>query len=300
MRALIPILLLGVLLANAQQSANSASSQPAAAAPTGGDYVCPMDKDVRSDKPGLCPRCGMKMVLGIPDEVEYPLELQVTPALFHAGDKVGLAFRIIDPVTGKQVDHFEIVHEKLFHLFIVSQDLQYFLHEHPVPQSDGSFLYDLKFPKPGMYRVVGDFYPAGGTPQLIARTVIVPGVPGQEIQLVQAKLDPQLGTSHGENTDVELVMDPPKPVAGLETLLFFKLKDGTGLEKYLGAWAHMIAGSEDLVDVIHDHPYIADGGPQMQFNVIFPRARTYKIWVQFQRLGKVNTVSFTVPVRDLN
>jgi hypothetical protein len=37
----------------------------------------------------------------------------------------------------------------------------------------------------------------------------------------------------------------------------------------------------------------------MQFNIIFPRARTYKIWVQFQRKGVVNTASFIVPVSEL-
>jgi len=258
-----------------------------------------MDKDIRSDKPGTCPRCGMKLVLGIPDELEYSMELQLNPAAFRAGNNVQLTFRIRAPVTHKHVDHFEVVHEKLFHLFIISQDLRYFLHEHPTSQVDGSFRFNTQFPMPGMYRVVGDFYPTGGTPQLIARTIIVPADKGAEIQLAPAKLEPQLDESHGENTDVDLIMVPSKPVAGLETLLFFKLKDGMGLEKYLGAWAHMIAGSDDLVDVIHDHPFIADGGPQLQFNLIFPRARLYKIWIQFQRLGKVNTVTFTVPVQDL-
>ena len=28
-----------------------------------------------------------------------------------------------------------------------------------------------------MYRVLGDFYPTGATPQLIAKTVLVPGAP---------------------------------------------------------------------------------------------------------------------------
>jgi hypothetical protein len=290
-------LIFGAFLAGAQQPGNTVSSQPPGAATA--DYVCPMDKDVRSDKPGTCPRCGMKMVLGIPDELEYSMELQVNPTAFRAGNNVQLTFRIRDPVTRKQVDHFEIVHEKLFHLFIISQDLRYFLHEHPTSQVDGSFRFNTQFPMPGMYRVVSDFYPTGGTPQLIARTIIVPADKGAEIQLAPAKLEPQLDERHGENTDVDLIMVPSKPVAGLETLLFFKLKDGAGLEKYLGAWAHMIAGSDDLVDVIHDHPFIADGGPQLQFNLIFPRARFYKIWIQFQRLGKVNTVTFTVPVKDL-
>ena len=85
----------------------------------------------------------------------------------------------------------------------------------------------------------------------------------------------------------------------MKTLLFFHFKETEGMEKYIGAWAHMLIASDDLVDMIHDHPFIADGGPQMQFNIIFPRAHTYRIWIQFMRKGVINTVSFTVPVQEL-
>jgi len=242
-------------------------------APQVQDYVCPMDADVRSDKPGFCPRCGMKLVLGIPDETEYPFDLTLSPRLFHAGEKVRMAFHISDPKTSRRVSKYEIVHEKLFHMFIVSDDLKYFLHDHPVPQPDGTFLFDMIFPKPGMYRVVGDFYPTGGTPQLIPRTVIVPGAKGPELPLTDhADLKPELGISHCQNMDVELTMDPPQPIAGFKTMLFFHINPVDGFEKYIGAWAHMLAASDDLIDLIHDHPYIADGGPQLQFNIIFPRA----------------------------
>jgi hypothetical protein len=50
---------------------------------------------------------------------------------------------------------------------------------------------------------------------------------------------------------------------------------------------------------MHSHPFLAEGGPQIQFNMIFPRARTYRVWVQFQRQGVVNTVAFNVPVAAL-
>ena len=259
-----------------------------------------MDADVRSDKPGFCPRCGMRLVLGIPDESEYPLQLDVTPRSFRAGQKVRLTFRITDPKTGKTVNHYEIVHEKLFHMFIVREDLGYFLHDHPVPQPDGTFLFDIVFAKPGLYRIVGDFYPTNGTPQLVARTVIVPGAPGEDIPLDGPRdLKPEMGLDHCSNMDVELTTDPPQPIAGMKTLLFFHVKPVEGFEKYIGAWAHMLAASDDLIDLIHDHPYIADGGPQLQFNIIFPRARTYRLWVQFQRKGVINTAQFTIPVAEL-
>ncbi|MBV8820536.1 MAG: hypothetical protein JO022_19405 [Acidobacteriaceae bacterium] len=150
-----------------------------------------------------------------------------------------------------------------------------------------------------MYRILGDYYPSGGTPQLMARTLIIPPQAGDPV-LALAKLDPTIGPCHCKNIDVELVTDPRQPISGQKTLLFFKINPAEGLEKYLAAWGHMLAASDDLIDMIHTHPFIADGGPQEQFNLIFPRARLYRIWVQFQRKGVVNTAVFNVPVQDLH
>ena len=98
---------------------------------------------------------------------------------------------------------------------------------------------------------------------------------------------------------VELVTDPQQPISGAKTQMYFHVKPGEDLEKYLGAWGHMLVASDDLIDLIHEHPFIADGGPQIQFNVIFPRAKSYRVWVQFQRKGVVNTAHFDVPVKEL-
>src|SRR5579871_3847977 len=155
------------------------------------DYYCPMDKDVRSDKPGKCPKCGMTLLLGIPDQTEYPLDVIITPEHFHAGEKVEIAFTIKNPKDDKTVKDFTIVHEKLFHMFIVSSDLKYWIHDHPVFGEDGVFRYEETFPKPGMYRILGDFFPTGGIPQLVSRTVFVPGKSGEEaISMDVPKLEP--------------------------------------------------------------------------------------------------------------
>jgi hypothetical protein len=42
----------------------------------------------------------------------------------------------------------------------------------------------------------------------------------------------------------------------------------------------------------------AQPGPTVIFHVIFPRAGTYRVWVQFQREGVVNTAHFDVRVRS--
>jgi hypothetical protein len=257
-------------------------------------FICPMDPDVRSNQPGTCRRCGMKLREGIPEPVEFHLGLTLTPRAAKPNQPEQIKFSVHDPWKDRPVTTFQIVHEKLFHMFVVSQDLQFFLHDHPVLQPNGEFLYTLAFPKPGMYRVLGDFYPDGATPQLIAKTVIVAGTPPAPAQLPR-----DYSTKQSENMQVEMTTDPPQPIAAQKTQIYFRLTPADGLEKYIGSWSHMLAASDDLIDMIHTHPFIADGGPQIQFSLEFPRARTYRIWVQFQRKGVVNTAHFDVPVKEL-
>jgi len=257
-------------------------------------YACPMDPDVRGHDPGTCPRCGMKLVAGIPDPVEYTMDLNVIPSAPKPLQQTRFEFVVRDPWKERPVTNFQIVHERLFHLFVVSQDMKFFVHDHPIFEKDGVFHYDLALPTPGMFRILGDFYPDGATPQLIAKTVLVAGKAPAPIKLTR-----DYSTKDAANMQVELVTDPPQPIAHTKTMMFFKVKPGDGLEKYLGAWGHMLAASDDLIDLIHTHPFLADGGPEIQFNMIFPRAVPYRVWVQFQRNGVVNTAYFDVPVEEL-
>ncbi len=269
------------------------------------EWICPMDKDIRLNAPGFCPRCGMKLVPGIPEAIEFPVQIIPKPKAIKPGEDIELDFRVLDPHTGKTVRDFEIVHDRFFHLFVVSQDTTFFAHEHPEQLPDGSFRFHLKFPKPAAYRILCDFYPKGATPQLISNTLIVPG---KGFQLSPASLTPNLQPQHSANLDAELVTEPAQPIAGAQTLMFFRLKPNDGIEQYLSAWGHMMAASWDLIDMIHTHPiYVTDPVPsaegaaykQIQFNLIFPRAGIYRLWVQFQRKGVVNTVTFDVPVSEL-
>ena len=237
----------------------------------------------------------MTLVANLPDRIEYRLDVKIRPCRIQPGKPFQLAFTVRDPKTDQTVFDFQTMHEKLYHMFIVSQDLQYFVHDHPVKGLDGVFRFNAVLPRPGMYRILSDFYPSAGTPQLIVKTVIVPG---SKIS-AGAELQPDLAPKQAGNMEVSLTMVPAQPIAGMKTMLFFHLNPADGLEPYLGAWSHMLAASDDLIDMIHDHPFIADGGPQMQFNMIFPRPRVYRVWVQFQRKGVVNTAAFNIPVSEL-
>ena len=273
------------------------SKPPAEPAEPPVEWVCPMDPDVRAPAPSICPRCKMKLVPGIPDSLEYPLRLDVTPKNWKAGDLVRMRFDILDPTTGKRVPRLLEIHEKLFHLFLVSGDLSYFAHEHPVLQPDGTFVFETRLPRPGFYRVLGDFYPAGGTPQMAVNTILSAG--SSQLDFTVPALREESGTARGRNLSAALTTVPTRPLAGLKTQLHFQLSPADGLETYLGAWGHMLAASADLIDLIHTHPFIADGGPAMQFNVVFPRPGMYRLWPQFQRKGVVNTLQFTFAVSAL-
>jgi hypothetical protein len=259
-------------------------------------YQCPMDADVRSNQPGVCPRCGMTLRAGIPEAVEFPMDFSILPKQIKPGVHEQLTFAIRDPQNDHLVKHFQIVHEKLFHMFVVGADLNFFMHEHPTFGDDGKFRYDITFPKSGLYRVLGDFFPDGATPQLSAKTVIVPGVdPMKAPHLVRDYSQREM-----TNMGVSVTTVPERPVAGTETRIFIHLTNADGLEKYIGAWCHMLAASDDLIDLIHSHPFLADGSPEMRFDVYFPRARGYRVWFQFQKKGVVNTAYFDIPVSDLD
>jgi hypothetical protein len=262
------------------------------------EFVCPMDRDVHSPGPGNCPRCGMKLVAGLPMPVEYPMEFRATPAAIPAGRDIMLEFRVLDPKTARPIRRFETVHDKLFHLFLVSQDLEYFSHEHPDLTGSGWFRLRTRLPKPGTYRLLADFDPAGATPQLAARTFSTAGYTAP-LESSIAHPQPDLVPKHATNLSIELATDPPTSIAGKKSMLQFRVAPSEGLERYLGAWAHLLAVSNDLIDTIHSHPFLADGGPALQFNIFFPRAASYRLWIQIQRQGILNTAAFTVPVQGL-
>jgi hypothetical protein len=291
----------GILLAAAGAAVggqNQAIEQPTPD-PATQPFYCPMDPEIRAAAAGRCSKCGMDLVAGVAEPVEYDVKLRIEPPGVEAGKPVELQFEILDPRDGKRATDFSVVHDKLFHLLYVSHDLEVFRHEHPLLGEDGIFRHQTVFPKPGVYRLLADFYPANATPQLIPATVTTKDFE-QGLEASIGSLKPDRDPKRGENVMISLRTEPAEPIAAFKTMLFFELDTAEGLEQFLGAWAHMLSVSEDLVDMIHAHPAIADGGPRIQMNLIFPRPGMYRIWIQVQREGKVNTVSFTIPVKKLD
>lgn len=279
-------------------------------------YACSMHPDVVSDKPGRCPKCGMTLVrTRRPEITEYDVKLSTNPAVVKAGEKFHLSFLIKHPKTAQTVKDFNIVHDMPFHLFVVSQDLNYFSHIHPAQQKDGSFAIDTVVPKPGPYLIYCDIFPVGGMPQVIHHNLVTAGFNG-DLFSAQAQLIPdKVLTKTLDGVKFELKLDPVEPVGGRPATLKYHLSaERTGepvkdLQPYLGAWGHTLILSEDASEYIHSHPTetipeganrtVILGGPDASFDTFFPRPGRYRIWSQFQRAARLTTVSFTINVRRL-
>jgi hypothetical protein len=261
-----------------------------------------MHPDVRGQPGEKCPLCGMALVrAAAADASAYLLDLETIPRVLRPQQKARARFVVRDPRTNATVRRFDLVHERVFHLFVVSQDLDYFTHVHPTLHEDGSLDVGVELPRPGVYQLIADFLPAGGSPQLLQKSIVTAGYTGPLVAVPALPRD--IADKVLRDTRVKLTM--PDAVAGREQLVTFDLEDtSTGapvidLQPYLGAAGHLLLVSADLAIASHSHP-VAEitkpGGPTVVFQMIFPRAGDYRMWVQFQRHGEVLTSSFTVPV----
>jgi rRNA maturation protein Nop10 len=298
-------------------------------------FVCPMHPDYTLDIAGTCPRCGMALVRATPFDVrDYFLEFRTRPVrkdrpygppLVRAGEASTWNFAIRHPGTGMPVPSLEIVHERPYHLFVISQDMEHFQHIHPERQPDLTWTIDVTVPKAGYYTVLSDFLPTGGASQLISRPLVTAGyagdLAGDSAHLV-ADTNP---VKVVDDLTASVSFDPPTFVAGLYGHLIFHLTDTktgrpiTDLQTYLGAFGHTLSMSEDMLDYVHSHsldilagedddgvpqfiiPPGSDleklrGGPDVTFDGLMPKPGRYRAWTQFRRNDIVHTFTTTFTV----
>lgn len=250
-------------------------------------FWCPMHPDVRSADQGICPACGMSLVPIPPPKIGgYAIDVtQVREGQALAG--LDLAVR--EPGTGTLVTTFVELHEKTLHLFVVGRDLRYFAHVHPEQRPDGTFRLSQPIPA-GRYMLIADFLPSGGTAQMVQKAIIVSG-------------EPRWSEVRDESNGLRVRLETEGLAAGRHARLTFTVEEAasghpvTDLEPYLGAPAHMLMVRSDLSDAVHAHPEeLVSPGPVVSFHPIVPAAGDYRIWIQFQRRGRVSTHAFDIAV----
>ncbi|MFC4779244.1 hypothetical protein ACFO9Q_20825 [Paenibacillus sp. GCM10023252] len=230
-------------------------------------------------------------------EKAVQLQIEWTGGPPQAGVHSDLSLTITNG-QGELLKDFVITNEKLMHLIVVSEDLQYFQHIHPEYTGQGHFKVNVSFPTGGTYKLYADFLPTGMNELTRSVSVQVQGKLNQPVPLEES--DSLTAHVHGMKVQLEFA---DKPAPGSATSMTYTFTDGkTGepvedLELYLGAVGHVVAIDEALQQFIHVHPLNwASSGPQAVFGVSFPVSGTYKLWGQFRRGGVDMIIPFIVTV----
>ena len=279
-------------------------------------YLCPMHPDHTSELPGQCPICRMTLVQGaIFDMRDYHLDFETVPAQVKAGEKATLLFSVSHPGTGEKIKKFELTHDRPYHLFVISQDMEFFQHIHPEQNEDGTWAIEVVLPKPGYYALLSDFLPSGGATQFLTRPLVTAGFSGDLVgQSAQLVPDTWLTKTVDELT-ATIKYDPDIMRSGAYSHITFNLtKSGTEepvkeLQTYLGAFGHMLIMSEDMIDYVHSHPVemialeanleTIRSGPTVMFEGLMPKPGRYRSWAQFRYNDKLYTFANTFEVYDV-
>jgi hypothetical protein len=220
----------------------------------------------------------------------FTLDLIATPRHPIAGEPVELdmSVRLSGSFELREVTAFDVQHEKLMHVFIVSEDLTDFSHEHPDLVGPGLFRLTHRFARPGRYRIFADVAPKDAGGQILMAKLAVGGdatAPGPAARDATTRVSlalPEGGIPFG------------RTVVVTATLTDAKGRPVKDLEPWLGALGHLLLVQPDLETFAHAHPDDRERGVgrdgRIPFLVRLPRPGPYKGWLQFQRKGKVVTV----------
>jgi hypothetical protein len=248
--------------------------------------------------------------------------LATQPADPHPDEPLTLTYTLKDaggtPMTANRLS---IVHERLMHLIVVSQDLKSFAHIHPEDQGNGTFVVSDTLPSAGKYLLFNEFVTSAGVTQIERDVLATDGASSADDP---AQLAPDLGTmQESEGLEAVLTTNSPRIRRRIPTHFMLNvMKDGqpvADLEPFLGAPCHIVIISADTKQFAHSHGDIPGGamagdmgnmdmskmamptppahfGPRLDFTHTFMQPGAYRIWVQFGYQGKVATVGYNVMV----
>ncbi|MBL8149095.1 MAG: hypothetical protein JNN15_04125 [Blastocatellia bacterium] len=242
-----------------------------------------------------------KKALNQEEEVKKPifsLGLKTDPKTIAPADQVRL-FLEIKKNDGTVVDNFEVVHEKLMHLFVVSSDMEQFFHLHPEKQAGGTFIETASFPE-GRYKAWAGVRPKGEGDLNLSATFDV----GHPFVRPNRLIADTIYIKEIDDTRVTLRLPSKEMKAGEAIMLNYVLTDPStrrsikDLEPFLGEMGHLMIISEDGNEFVHSHPMSSSEAEfgVVSFHVEFPRAGRYKAWAQFNKGGKILTTSFVLQV----
>ncbi len=226
----------------------------------------------------------------------FLLDVIATPRHPVAGEPVDLELRVrlANSFELREVTDFELQHEKLMHVFIVSQDLAEFSHEHPTLAGPGLFRLTYRFPRAGRYRIFADVAPKDAGSQLLSSPIVVAEGSGP----AAAPAPVRAPTTRVVLSTPEGGLPRGRTVIVTATLIDEKGRPVNDLEPWLGSLGHLLLVHQDGETFAHAHPDERERGVgrdgRIPFLVRVSKPGTYKGWLQFQRKGRVETVEVSL------
>jgi len=222
-------------------------------------------------------------------------------------------------------DHGHLVHLFLFRL----PDLDQMYHLHPRQDGTAHFAQAMPALPAGRYQMFADIVHATGFPETQIGEITLPEIHGGALQgddsswaamPLNASISSDVAMLGGGGRMLWLHDAPLR--AGEPLRLRFRVEDGSGqpaadLEPYMGMPGHLVLISNDAAVFAHLH---AGGSPPMAtvelangpartahsnhfisaeeitFPYGFPRAGTYRLFVQIKRAGRIETAVFKAAV----
>lgn len=197
-------------------------------------------------------------------------------------------FRILRP-DGQPLQDYDRVHDKELHLIVVRRDLTGYQHLHPTRDAQGTWSTPLSLRQPGPYKVFADFTLQGREQALVLGTDLT--VPGAYTP-VPLPVEGSAAETGGYQVSLQ-----GRLVGGTSSALTFSVdKDGrdvTDLDRYLGAYGHLVVIRAGDLAYLHVHPDEGPAGPRVPFVAEVPSEGTYRLFLDFQHAGVVRTAELT-------
>ena len=202
-----------------------------------------------------------------------------------------LAFRIVDE-HDKTVRDFDVEHTKRMHLIVARRDLTGFQHLHPEQRADGAWETPVQIPDAGSYRVFADFV-RDGEPQTLASDLRVDGA--ADLRALPAPA-PTAALRRRLRRRAAQRRRPPR--RGGRAALHDHEGRRAGRDRALPRRRRAPRGAA------RGRPRLPARAPdqrgrlvEVAFGATFPTAGRYRLFLQFQHDGAVQTVAFTQEVR---
>ncbi|MBY8881762.1 hypothetical protein K7862_29625 [Streptomyces sp. PLK6-54] len=224
--------------------------------------------------------------------------LVAAAATLPAGVATRYRFDITAP-DGMPVTDFAVDQTRKLHFYAVRSDLSGFQHVHPVMAQDGGWTAALGALTPGRWRLYATFSPASGPGAgrdfVLSRLVTVPG---RAVAVPLPAAAPAVGA---DGYTVTVSGDPGGGAVRPLTVRFTRAGEAvSGLEPYLGAYAHLTAIHAGDMAFAHVHPVAAagasHGGPELAFHSTLRESGDWRLFLQFQVRGALHVAAVTLHI----